>query len=222
MRIKDKAQLEALIQASEARAAGLKVVNPLANRTVKLPPSLQPAPAATLPDNSRPQCRIIGIDTALRKTGWGIIDAAHGLCRAVDCGVIINQPTVKVSDCLRKLNGAIKSLLTEYHPDIAVIEGGFYCKNVRTAIILGTARGAVLGVFAEAEVPVFEYAPRRVKQAVCGFGNASKAQVARLISQRLNIKVENLADDATDALALTLCHAQNMATAGGFGLPEEL
>lgn len=221
MRIKDKSQLQALLQASEARKAGLHVASPLAREPVKLPPELQKPDKALAKLDNR-QYRIIGIDTALRKTGWAIIDAVHGTCRAVDCGVIINKPNVKITDCLRKLNGAIKGLLTEYNPDIAVIEGGFYCKNVHTAIILGTARGAVLGVFAEAQVPVYEYAPRRVKQAICGFGNASKGQVAAIVSQMLKIQVQNLADDATDAFGLALCHAQNMATANVFGLIEEL
>ncbi len=220
MRIKDKAQLEALLKASEARAAG-QAPPPIPTRRIQLPPELRPTANRPLATDNR-QYRILGIDTALRKTGWGIIDAAHGTCRAVDCGVIINPPTVKVTDCLRRLNSAIKALLTQYNPDLAIIEGGFYCKNVRTAIILGTARGAVLGVLGEAEIPVYEYAPRRVKQAVCGFGNASKNQVARLVSQRLNIQVANLPDDATDALALSLCHAQNLATAGGLGVPDEL
>ncbi len=211
MRLKNNAQMAAVLAASQARANGHR-----------------PAPSLTRPalQSQRQandcQYRILGIDTALRKTGWGIIDATGNRFTAVDCGVVLNSQKVSLSDCLRRLNAALKGLLNNYHPDIAIIEGGFFCKNARTAIILGTARGAVLGVLSEAQIPIYEYAPRRVKQMVCGFGNASKGQVALLVAQFLQIKVDNLADDSTDALALALCHAQLLGTAHGLGLGEPL
>ncbi|MFA6930134.1 MAG: crossover junction endodeoxyribonuclease RuvC [Lentisphaeria bacterium] len=216
MRLKKNAQLDAILAASEARARGEKPLPrpPVAVKPVLLNSSAQPGFTG--------QIRILGVDTALRKTGWGIIDAAGNHFSPVDCGVLLNQPGLALSDCLRRLNAAIKGLLTRYHPDLAIIEGGFYCKNVHTAIILGTARGAVLGVLAEAQIPIYEYAPRRVKQVVCGFGNASKPQVALLVAQFLKIQVNNLADDATDALALALCHAQLMGIAQGLGLENPL
>jgi crossover junction endodeoxyribonuclease RuvC len=211
MRLKNNPRLAALLAASEERACGRR---PLAGAAH----SDSPKPPAT----AGRQYRILGLDTALRKTGWGIIDANGNHFRAVDCGVILNDRKVSVSDCLRRLNGALKGLLNNYHPDIAVIEGGFFCKNARTAIILGTARGAVLGVLAEAQIDIYEYAPRRVKQMICGFGNASKGQVALLVAQFLQIKVDNLSDDSTDALALALCHAQLLGTAQGLSLGEPL
>ncbi|NLZ64261.1 MAG: crossover junction endodeoxyribonuclease RuvC [Lentisphaerae bacterium] len=211
MRLKNNPRLAALLAASEERACGRR---PLAGTAH----SDSPKPSAT----AGRQYRILGLDTALRKTGWGIIDANGNNFRAVDCGVILNDRKVSVSDCLRRLNGALKGLLNNYHPDIAVIEGGFFCKNARTAIILGTARGAVLGVLAEAQIDIYEYAPRRVKQMICGFGNASKGQVALLVAQFLQIKVDNLSDDSTDALALALCHAQLLGTAQGLSLGEPL
>jgi crossover junction endodeoxyribonuclease RuvC len=216
MRLKKNARMEAVLAASEARARGEKPSPP--------PPasgkqSLQRAFSAPLVSG---QLRILGLDTALRKTGWGLIDTSGNRFSAVDCGVILNQPNISLSDCLRSLNAGIKGLLTRYHPDLAIIEGGFYCKNVRTAIVLGTARGAVLGVLAEAQLPIYEYAPRRVKQVVCGFGNASKKQVALLVAQFLKIQIGNLPDDATDALALALCHAQLMGVAQGLSLASPI
>lgn len=205
MRFKKTPQLEALLAASEARARGEKVSTP--KSSVKLPSFSSSSPKA----GAHPvQLRILGLDSALRKTGWGIIDTDGKKSIAVDCGVVINKQQLSLSDCLRRLNAAVKGLLTRYHPDIAIIEGAFYCKNVHTAIILGTARGALLGVLAEAQIPIYEYAPRKVKQVVCGFGNASKQQVALLVAQYLSIRVDNLPDDATDALALALCHAQSI------------
>lgn len=212
MRLKRNAHLEAVLAASEARGRGER---PPAAPNIVTKASFPQDFSGSLPSG---QLRILGIDTALRKTGWGLIDTSGNRFSAVDCGVILNQPDLSLSDCLRRLNAGIKGLLTRYHPDLAIIEGGFYCKNVRTAIILGTARGAVLGVLAEAQLPIYEYAPRRVKQIVCGFGNASKKQVALLVAQFLKIQVGNLPNDATDALALALCHAQLMGIAQGLGM----
>ena len=213
MRLKKNARMDAVLAASEARG---RVERPA------VVPAVKGGKSVLLKMQEQPvfsgQLRILGMDTALRKTGWGLIDACGNRFSPVDCGVILNQPDLALSDCLRRLNAGIKGLLTRYHPDLAIIEGGFYCKNVRTAIVLGTARGAVLGVLAEAQIPIYEYAPRRVKQVVCGFGNASKQQVALLVAQFLKIQVNNLPDDATDALALALCHAQLMCIAQGLGL----
>ena len=86
----------------------------------------------------------------------------------------------------------------------------------------GSARGAVIAVLAEHDLPIFEYAPRRVKQSICGFGNASKQQVALLVSQFLSISTEQIALDSTDALALALCHAQDLTVAQGLNLPSTI
>ena len=180
---------------------------------------VKPLPQPVDPNVHR---RILGVDTALRTTGWGIIDIQGGRMRAVDCGVIKNSAKVKVSECLRCLAGGIRELAQLYKPDVAILEGAFFFKNVRTALMLGSARGAVMSVLAEADVTMYEYAPRRVKQSVCGFGNASKEQVALIVSQLLNIKTDQFALDSTDALAMAICHAQDLTTAQGLGIPDEL
>lgn len=166
--------------------------------------------------------RILGVDTALRTTGWGIIDVKGNKMTAVDCGVIKNEKTDKISECLRRLAGGIKELAMLYKPNVAILEGAFYFKNVRTALMLGSARGAVMSALAEHEITMYEYAPRRVKQSVCGFGNASKEQVALVVSQMLNIKTDQFALDSTDALAMAICHAQDLTVAQGLGIPDEL
>jgi crossover junction endodeoxyribonuclease RuvC len=89
-------------------------------------------------------------------------------------------------------------------------------------MVLGSARGAVIATLAELAIPMYEYAPRRVKQAVCGHGNASKEQVALLVSRILGISVANLGDDSTDALALCICHGNAAHGRGGFSLGELL
>jgi len=166
--------------------------------------------------------RLLGIDTALRTTGFGLIDCQGSQMAAVDCGVIQTAASQPFSECLRRLAGGIRELVRTYAPDEAVIEGAFYCRNVRTTMVLGSARGAVIAVLADMDIPIYEYAPRRVKQSVCGFGNASKAQVALLVAQFLRIQVNNLRDDATDALALAICHAQTCRIASGLGVPDRL
>jgi crossover junction endodeoxyribonuclease RuvC len=168
------------------------------------------------------QVRILGIDTALRVTGFGVIDCQGSRMAAVDCGVVETSAAQPFSECLRRLAGGIRELVKTHAPDEAVIEGAFYCRNVRTSMVLGSARGVVIAALAELGIPIYEYAPRRVKQSVCGFGNASKQQVALLVAQFLKIDVGNLRDDATDALGLAICHAQTCRVAGGFGVPEKL
>ena len=158
-----------------------------------------------------PPCsgRILALDVALRCTGYGVVDVdGRGGFRAVDCGVIRTSAKERLSECLRRLAGGIRELIDTYQPETAAIEGGFFFKNARTAMVLGAARGVAMACLAEREIPMYEYAPRRVKQAVCGFGGAGKEQVALIIATRLGLTVTQIQDDATDALALALCHAQ--------------
>ena len=166
--------------------------------------------------------RLLGIDTALRTTGFGVIDTDGRRFQVVDCGTIRTTRQQPLSECLRRLAGGIEELVDKYAPDTTVIEGGFYCRNVKTAMVLGSARGVVIATVAKRAIPIFEYAPRRVKQAVCGYGNASKQQVALLVGQVLNLNVQNIEDDATDALGLALCHAQLSGVMQGLMLPDPL
>ena len=154
------------------------------------------------------QRRIIGLDTALRCTGWGMLDVRGNQLKAVDCGVIKNSPKTAISDCLRRLAGGVRELVELYHPAIAVIEGGFFCRNVKTAMVLGSARGVVIAVLAEAGIPIHEYAPRRVKQAVVGFGAATKEQIQRMVATQLAL-TSPPPEDAADALAIAICHLHN-------------
>ena len=201
--------METFLQNAEKRARGEKVSpDPIPKMPLLLHSSTKSEETLQTMMQHQ-QYRVLGIDTALRKTGWGILDCAGKKVTAVDCGAVINKPKASLCECLSRLHGAARELLEHYKPDIISIEGGFYCKNVHTSTILGTARGAVLGYIAEKGLPIYEYAPRYVKQIVCGFGNASKQQVAMMISQILKIHIDQLSDDSTDALALAYCHTQN-------------
>lgn len=157
---------------------------------------------------------VLGIDTAMRCTGYGVVEATPDRFKALDCGVIRNPQKVPHSECLRRLAGGVRELVATNKPDTASIEGAFYGKNIRTALILGYARGCVMTVLAEAGVPTFAYSPKEVKLAAVGFGGAQKGQVAYMMSKILNIDLAGVEEDATDALALALCHAQRVLRIG--------
>jgi len=126
----------------------------------------------------------------------------------LDCGVINVGAKDLQSECLRRLNGGMRELIQCYHPEQVSIENPFYGKNIKTAMILSMARGVIIAAMADAGIPVFPYSPRHAKRAVVGSGTASKSQVAAMIAARFHLDVKNIPDDATDALALALCHGQ--------------
>jgi len=149
--------------------------------------------------------KILGVDTSLRSTGVGVVQGPVKAPVFITCGVIKIPASQPHSECLRRLDAGITELLDEHRPDAVAIEGGFYSKNARTAMILGQARGVVLAASARVGIPVYEYAPREVKLALSGFGAASKEQVAKMITALLKLK-QLPQEDAADALSIALCH----------------
>lgn len=148
---------------------------------------------------------ILGVDTSLRSSGVGVIRGPVKSPQFITCGTIKTPATQPHTECLRRLDAAINELIEENKPVALAIEGAFFAKNARTAMILGQARGVVLAAAARAGVPVYEYAPRDVKLALSGFGAASKEQVAKMITTVLRLK-QVPQEDAADALAIALCH----------------
>lgn len=167
---------------------------------------------------------IIGIDTAIRKTGYGVVEMnSPASMRVLDCGVISNSQRLPHSECLRRLSGGIAQLIDAFHPDAASIESAFVSKNIRTAMILSLARGAVIARLAENGVPVYEYSPKTAKRAATGRGTSSKEQVAALLAAMGKLDITEIPDDSTDALALAMCHgALAMRDARGAFLPQAL
>ncbi|MCF7854105.1 MAG: crossover junction endodeoxyribonuclease RuvC [Candidatus Pacebacteria bacterium] len=166
--------------------------------------------------------RILGIDPALRCTGYAVIESDGQTHSAVDCGVIKTPARQPLSECLRRLNGGMLELVKTFAPNAAAIEGGFFSKNAKTAMLLGCARGSVIAALAQHRIDVYEYAPRRVKQAICGYGNAGKEQIATVMSQLLGIDTEGVPLDATDAFAIAICHSHTFFTNQGIFLPEPI
>lgn len=148
------------------------------------------------------------MDTSLRSSGLAVIESTGSVLKTVEYRIVKNPPGRSVSECLLHIFRGVLDMLECCRPQAAVIEGIFFCKNFKTAVALGQARGAAIAACATAGVPVFEYPPRRVKQAVVGYGAAGKDQVRRMVMALLQLK-EEPHSDAADALAIAICHAHN-------------
>jgi crossover junction endodeoxyribonuclease RuvC len=152
--------------------------------------------------------RVLGIDASLRSTGAGIIESKAGRLHAVEFATIRNPASQPHSACLKRIQDELAGLIARTRPDTAAIEGGFYFKNARTALVLGEVRGVVIATCATAGLPIYEYSPRLVKQALTGFGGAEKDQVAKMMKSILGV-TEDVQEDAADALAIAICHLNN-------------
>ena len=151
---------------------------------------------------------VLGVDTSLRSTGYGVIKTAGSRLVAKEWGNVPNAPSVPHSECIRRIHAEIARLVAEWRPDVMSVEKVIYGKNANTMMVLGEARGAVIVAGADAGVPIYEYEPRRVKMAVCGNGLAQKEQVQRMVKTLLALP-ELPQNDAADALALAICHANS-------------
>jgi crossover junction endodeoxyribonuclease RuvC len=150
---------------------------------------------------------ILGIDPSLRGTGYGVVHFDRQHARVLAQGTIIAQPGWERSRCLVQITHTLRDLIQRYRPAVCVVEGLFYAQNFKTALIMGEARGASLVAAGEAGIEIYELAPRKVKQAIVGYGAAQKLAVAKMVQRRLGL-AEAPAPDAADALALALTYAQ--------------
>ena len=151
---------------------------------------------------------VLGIDTSLRSTGYGVLSVEGNRLRMLDCGNIPNAAKLPLTACLRAIHAKVAELIATYHPDVMAIESVIYGKNAGTMLVLGEARGAVLTAAADAGVPVYEYEPRRMKKAICGNGLAEKEQIQRMVKTLLGL-AELPQNDAADALGLAICHVNS-------------
>ncbi len=150
---------------------------------------------------------ILGVDPSLRGTGFGIIRLAKPCPTTLVHGTISCPASWERSRCLAKISQSLRELMREHQPAVCVVEGLFYAQNLQTALIMGEARGAALAVIAEAGIEIYEIAPRKVKQAIVGYGAAQKLAIAKMVQRML--RMADLPDpDAADALALAIAHSQ--------------
>lgn len=169
--------------------------------------------------------RVLAVDPSLRGTGFAVLEAASPAAngrssalgsmplkaRACAYGTIKNKADLLPSSCLVAIHDRLAEIIHQHEPDCCAIEGVIFVQSHRTAITLGAARGAAILAAAERGIPVFEYSPREVKQAVVGRGSAEKTQVAFMVRALLGL-TETPTPDAADALAIGLTHLRELAS----------
>lgn len=151
---------------------------------------------------------VLGIDTSLRSTGFGVLSVEGSRMRSLAGGTIKNPAKAPLSACLCNIYTTVTGLIAEYRPDVMAIESVIYGKNAGTMLVLGEARGAVIAAAAASGLPVYEYEPRRMKKAVCGNGLAEKGQIQRMVKTLLALEALPQ-NDAADALGLAICHVHS-------------
>ena len=154
-----------------------------------------------------PSVRVLGVDPGLRATGWGVLETTgHLPGSAARYGVIRPPTAAPIEQRLLVIQREVAALIDEHRPAVVVLERPFLRNNVRSAMALGQAQAAAMLAAAAAGLPLFEYAPREVKQAVSGDGNAEKAALARALAVQLDLDTVPAPGDASDALAIAACH----------------
>lgn len=171
---------------------------------------MPPATASTAAASSTlaTPVRLLALDPALRNTGWAILEKSGPQLHARAWGVVANPPKLLHSGCLVAIREQLSDVIREHQPTVCAIETTIFVQSYKTAIVLGTARAACLIAAAEHGLPIYEYAPREVKQAAVGRGAAQKDQVAFMIRSMLRLR-ETPPPDAADALAVGIAHFQN-------------
>jgi crossover junction endodeoxyribonuclease RuvC len=155
--------------------------------------------------------RILGIDPGSNTTGYGVVEDRGGRLAEVECGVIRPPRGRDFLQRLSEIHDALSALVSRVAPQEVAVENPFLSKNVLSALQLGQARAAALLPAVKAGIPVFEYSPRLVKLSVVGHGGAEKEQVARMVMILLGLQQRPSPLDATDALAVAVCHAHRSA-----------
>jgi len=149
---------------------------------------------------------VLGIDPGLSRCGYGVVTRRGGALAAVAGGVISSPPTMALPDRLRTLSDELRALVAEYRPDAVVVERVFFQVNARTAMATGQAAGVALVAAAESGCEVAQYTSNEVKQALVGYGSATKDQVQRMVASVLGLAEPPRPPDVADALALAACH----------------
>ena len=153
--------------------------------------------------------RVLGIDCGSRVTGYGLIDVEGSNYRFADCGAVRPGASEALSSRLQYIHRALTEIIRRQSPDVAAFENVFFAVNAQSALKLGHVRGVSLLAAAEAGIPIFEYSALQVKSAVTGYGRAEKAQVQQMVQSLLRLERAPAPFDASDALAVAICHAQS-------------
>ncbi len=152
---------------------------------------------------------IIGIDPGYAIVGIGVVEYVGNKFKTLEYNAITTPSTMPTVERLKKIYTDMTSYIQKYKPDAIAIEELFFNSNQKTAINVAQARGVLLVCGANANVPIFEYTPLQVKQAVTGYGRAEKAQIQQMVKMMLGLNAIPKPDDAADALAIAICHAHS-------------
>lgn len=153
--------------------------------------------------------RILGIDPGYAIVGFGVLETERGQSRMVRCGAINTKAGVPIPQRLLQIQEDMEEIIRTFSPDVMAIEELFFNTNVTTGIGVAQARGVIVVTAAKLGVPIFEYTPSQVKQAVVGYGKAEKRQVMEMTRCILKLAAVPKPDDAADAVAIALCHARS-------------
>lgn len=153
---------------------------------------------------------ILGIDPGLATVGYGAIEYENGKMRLLDYGTILTPAGLKLPERLDMIYDSMLTLIDRFSPEAIAFEELFFAKNVKTAIAVAHARGVLITAAYKKNHALYEYTPLQVKQAVVGYGRAEKIQVQTMVKTILHLKAIPKPDDAADAVAVAICHAQSM------------
>ncbi len=148
---------------------------------------------------------IFGIDPGVADTGYGIIKTDGQKLSCLDYGSIKTKAKTELGERLEIISKELDKIIKKHKPDLIAVEQLFFCKNIKTALVVGQARGVVLLTARQSKIPTVEFTPLQVKQAVSSYGQASKTQVQKMVKILLDLKEMPRPDDAADALAIAIC-----------------
>ena len=153
--------------------------------------------------------RILGIDPGIAIVGFGLIESDRGTMRMLQYGAVTTEAGLPLATRLVQIEDDMRALIRQLQPDEIAIEELFFSKNITTGIAVAHGRGVILCTAERLGVPIYEYTPMQVKQAVVGYGLADKKQVMDMTKRLLKLKAVPRPDDAADALAIAICHARS-------------
>ena len=153
--------------------------------------------------------RILGIDPGIAIVGFGLIESNRGSVRMLQYGAVTTEAGLPLATRLVQIENDMTALISQLKPDDIAVEELFFSKNITTGIAVAHGRGVILCTAERLGVPIFEYTPMQVKQAVAGYGLADKKQVMDMTKRLLKLKAVPKPDDAADALAIAICHARS-------------
>ncbi len=154
--------------------------------------------------------RVLGIDPGTVTMGYGIIDSHNDDLSLIDCGALTASERSPIGERLCYLYRELLCLIQNYQPDMVAVEQPFVASNARSALAIGRAQAIALLAAATQDIPTHEYTPTQVKQSVANYGASSKAQVQEMVRLQLNLKEVPRPDDASDALAVAICHLREI------------